>query len=72
MKVKHVISKTKKPIFEVILGKATKNQTNKNDILNEISENNVIDFIKEIFDNSKTEIDEIKVFYDPSVEVKVV
>lgn len=72
VKVKHVISKTKKPIFEVILGKATKNQTNKNDILNEISENNVIDFIKEIFDNSKTEIDEIKVFYDPSVEVKVV
>jgi len=70
VKVKHVISKTKKPIFEVILGKERENQ--KSSILEEISEDNVIDFIKKIFDNSKTEIDEIKVFYDSSVEVKVV
>jgi len=69
VKVKHIASKTKKPIFEVILGKETENQ--KSSILAEVSEDNVINFIKKIFDNSKTEIDEIKVFYDSSVEVKV-
>ena len=77
VKVKHVVSKTKKPVFEVILG-ATNNkssETDKNEednsILSVISENEVINFIKQIFNDSKNDsFSEIKIFYDPGVEVR--
>jgi len=79
VKVKHVVSKTKKPIFDVILGRSSDNQTNRTTTDNQtsgvsaeiISEDNVINFIEKIFNNKENGIDEIKVFYDPSVEVEV-
>ena len=73
VKVKHVVSKTKKPVFEVILG-TTNNESSETDnsIPSVISENEVINFIKQIFDDGKSgSFSKIKVFHDPSVEVRI-
>jgi CRISPR-associated protein Cst2 len=79
IKVRRIVSK--KPVFDVILGTTSSkssetdkndNQTNnekKNDILSEISEDEVINFIKQMLNNDR-EIG-IKVFYDPSVKVQI-
>ncbi len=100
VKVKHVVSKTKKPVFDVVIG-------NRNCEVKEISEDEVIKFIEllyysdiveemkkdgksyneiinELKDQIKDEnmlkkliewvntgINEVQVFYDPSIEVKV-
>ena len=78
VKVKHVVSKTKKPVFEVILGKTnnkSSDESNKNEednsILSVISEDKVVEFIEQVFSDSKNNtLSKIKVFHDPSVEVR--
>jgi len=64
VKVKHVIVKTKKPVFEVML----KNGTNE---AQEISEEAVIKFIERLFTANGNEFSEVKVFYDSGIEVKL-
>jgi len=88
VKVKHVVSKSKKPVFEVILNRKSGNYEKKNpendnnkksqneenkdkEVISEISENKVWSFIEQIFNESKTELEQVKVFYDPSVEVRI-
>ncbi len=87
VKVKHVVSKSKKPVFEIILNRKSENneKTNPEDDNNRksqndenkdkelISKDNVWNFIELIFkDESKTEeLEQVKVFYDPSVEVTI-
>ena len=64
VKVKHVISKSKKPVFEVIL--------NENENAKEkLSETDVLNLIEELFENNENEFDKVKIFYDPSVKVRV-
>ena len=75
IKVRRVVSK--KPVFDVILGttnnkspsETDKSDNQTNNILSEISETETIEFIKQMLDNDKD--DGIKVFYDPSVEVRI-
>lgn len=62
IKIKHVVSKSKKPVFEVKINSAEKE---------ELSEDEVINFINEIFDENKNEIGRVKVFYDPSVKCEI-
>ena len=61
IKIKHVVSKSKKPVFEI---KADAEKE-------ELSEDKVINFINEIFDKNKNEISQVKVFYDPSVKCEI-
>ena len=61
IKIKHVVSKSKKPVFEI---KASAEKE-------ELSEDKVINFINEIFDKNKDEISQVRVFYDPSVKCEI-
>ncbi len=63
IKIKHLLSKSKKPVFEIKVNGAQKI---------EFSEEAVINFIKEIFDKNKDEISQVRVFYDPCVECKII
>ncbi|MBE8538704.1 type I-B CRISPR-associated protein Cas7/Cst2/DevR [Geoglobus acetivorans] len=61
VKVKHVISKSKKPVFEIAgLGNAE---------CKELQENDVLDFVEKLF-NGDEELSEVKVFYDSGIQVK--
>ena len=62
IKVKHIVSKSKKPVFEVKVAGAAKE---------ELSEDQVKNFINGIFNKSEGMISQVKVFYDPSVECKL-
>ncbi len=62
MKIKHIVSKSKKPVFEVKI-----NSTRKE----ELSEDKVINFINEIFDKNKDKINQVRIFYDSSIECKI-
>ena len=62
IKIKHVVSKSKKPVFEVKVNSAEKE---------ELSEDKVINFINEIFDENEDGINQVKVFYDPSVKCEI-
>lgn len=62
IKIKHVVSKSKKPVLGVKVNSAEKE---------ELSEDEVINFINEIFDENKNEISRVKVFYDPSVKCEI-
>ena len=62
IKIKHVVSKSKKPVFEVKVNGAEKEG---------LSEDRVIKFINEIFDKNKDEISQVRVFYDPSVKCEI-
>ena len=80
VKVKHIISKSKKPVFEVVGDEFESEPT-------EMSEDEIIEFISELFkDGEKTgqninegeaknevcnEVCMVKVFYDPSVKIEV-
>jgi len=61
IKIKHVVSKSKKPVFEI---KASAEKE-------ELSEDKVINFINERFDKNKDEISQVRVFYDPSVKCEI-
>lgn len=65
-KVKHTLLKSKKPVFEVFL-------KNTGADAEEISEEEFLSFIKEIWGDSKNgnAFSKVKVFYDPSVEVRI-
>ena len=62
IKIKHIVSKSKKPIFEIKVNGVEKE---------ELSEDKVINFINEIFDKNKDEISQVRVFYDPSVKCEI-
>ena len=62
IKIKHVVSKSKKPVFEVKVNGAERE---------ELSEDKVINFINERFDKNKDEISQVRVFYDPSVKCEI-
>jgi len=62
IKIKHVVSKSKKPVFEVKVNGAERE---------ELSEDKVIKFINEIFDENEDGINQVKVFYDPSVKCEI-
>ena len=75
VKVRHIVSKSKKPVFEVVGDKFEQELT-------EISENKVVKFILELFKNNNekasqnineedNKICKAKVFYDPSIKVEV-
>ena len=62
--VRHIVNKNRKPVFEIISQKGEQK---------EISEKEVLEFIETLFkENSKEkEISEVKIFYDPSIEVRL-
>jgi len=62
IKIKHVVSKSKKPLFEVKVNSAEKT---------ELSENELINFVNGVFDKKKDSINQIRVFYDPSIECEI-
>ncbi len=63
IKIKHIVSKSKKPVFEININGAE---------IKELSENEVINFIDAIFDNENDELSEVKIFYDPSIECRII
>ena len=63
VKIKHVVSKSKKPVFKVLAGNDLKPE--------EISEERVTEFIDQLFNNNEDKVRELKIFYDPSIEVKI-
>ena len=63
IRVKHVVSKNKKPLFELVM--------DENMDTKKISQKEITSMIENLFDNNNQEYSEIKVFYDPSVEVKI-
>ena len=65
VRVKHVVSKSKKPRFELL------GDGNGNIVTEKIYEKKIRDTISGLFDNNKKDYTEIKVFYDPCVEVKI-
>ena len=62
IKIKHVVSKSKKPVFEVKVNGAERE---------ELSEDKVIKFINEIFDEKNNIPSKVKIFYDPSIECRI-
>jgi len=71
-KVKHIISKSKKPVFEISgLNKGGNNKSGEDgetQIVSEINETEILNFIEELFNND-AKLGKVKVFKDPSIEV---
>ncbi len=63
VKIKHVVSKNKKPVFKVLAGNDLKPE--------EISEEEVVKFVDQLFNNNEDKISKVGIFYDPSIEVKI-
>lgn len=78
VKIKHVVSKSKKPIFKIAglsgdIGdiedlKKVFDHNNKENSENKLE---VLELINKLFDASTKELSEVKVFKDPSIEVKL-
>jgi hypothetical protein len=64
VKVKHKVTKSKKPLFKVIGGF----EENEAKVLNE---NDIMKLIDELFNHNQENISKVKVYKDPMIEVKV-
>ncbi len=63
VKIRHIVSKSKKPVFKVLAGNDLEPE--------EISEERVTELIDQLFNNNEDKFRELKIFYDPSIEVKI-
>ncbi|MDK2954464.1 MAG: CRISPR-associated protein Cst2 [Thermococcaceae archaeon] len=65
VKIKHVVSKSKKPIFRIAgLSENTKEPE-------ELDESKILSLIDDLFNSKEGEISKVVVFKDPSIEVKL-
>ncbi len=62
VKIVHRVSKSKKPLFEIKIDAEKE----------ELTEKGVINFVDQIFQEGKNDLESVKVFYDPSIECKIV
>lgn len=86
VRIKHVVSKSKKPVFQIVglpLTKDTEatdrgpkngteepNESNENTIVSELEKSKVLEEIKKLFETGE-QLSEVKVFKDPGIEVRL-